>query len=1412
MTSFFEFKNLLLNFAQQFKFTDLSPSKSFLYLKDGEMCQSTKYLLVEGLQGQNVTSLRSINQNVAALVLSNVTFSIFKLSVTIPLGNISYQMVPNDVQVVDPSIGYMDLNYVCNEVNVSSMSVEIIQEVVWSSTFKFFSIVKINNLPDNVLYTYDNSMVDIQRMGGNLYRLLYKEQFYLFQTLDTWSIPLDFQISQTLIINVPYKNKGNIGKNEIHNITIYPYSGSERYTLYSDIFGTLLSFKSTSNLENPVFSLGSLVFYTVPRPVYGKANNLTYIASCIPFKENGLNYTLYLQNNTQPSFYEYYNFLSNFTGTISQQTPNSIFSLFIDNSTRMHMVTSEYRGTDFKYGFKMIQLQYISLSLIFEFPFGFIKGNNDNLNFGFSIPIDDESVALINRISVCAPVCLSKLIGEFQPLITLPSTELGNIVIKSYSHVYIGNFNFLTRLELKQSNSSYPPSVSYISINTQSQVFSFTNEKLVSGTSSNGVWEYVTDISIPSQPFDDIDSSNIKITNSFDMNDVYVLSDEEPYSIENPFLTLSAPNIKLKNNNYLNDITNVSFLYNDIDMTDQPIDNIMFFSFKNIDDYRDLSIGFYLTDQKSLKDIGFENGVVLYLNPNYRFAVWDNTKAVFKVLFKVPANTLPGKISYSLVFNRRNSIDSNSLPKEFQLRATSSKIDIYGPIVSTIIKKQNGWVFTIKDEINGFKDGFLIVRGSIDSSTYNISINMSNLIQGSGDKFIGDYDIAIPLEFGAGSSLCVSQDFLITFASFFDTFGNNNTYFQYTTADLNRGIPTLDSTGNPFIHYINDSNAIKLHILCGGIVDNSPPNLIYFNSSRTSIDVGSHDRSITFIFQAQDLESGFKDNQNPIVYLLTKQIHMQQCVSRPIIKNFTTITYSCKIEVPVGFGYPDGFLISVYGFINNLGTYSGFSTKDIKDLNPLQQNWYVSTDFSHNIPIITSISEFTNQDSTLSIYGKSFSTINSAAISFTNGSSITLTTITRAFSSFIQIHQVPLIEDSFKLTLYDSNQPLSSRSNEFLINPINYKFNYSGPLYPPETTTSPPTKSPLPTNAPQKCLGIPECGGKDKGYCQNGIGCICYSPWYGTDCTSKIIIIPPPKTNTSDPTVIIPIPGNEGGNVTNSTEALFKSLVTLVSIRELGFNGEIKNTFPFDRWIFDEIGSGIGRYKTSISINNGNQIIITNITTIIQWFNSSKKINFAGQELQMSPSSVKFSIDIENFPFSSALNQLELVMFASLLSTDNSDDICSLKQFGNTSNGDNSNFIKLQVQDRSMYGRFIKRAIVDDFVVSVNNRLLDEHQNSIESSSHSTQTFIGIQIPHFRNKVTIDPDFSILLESKSASGEDSICSNKSDGLSKTKIAGIIIGSVAFVAIIVISVVYLVIKKRNTKKFKKSVQNKLKQLN
>ncbi|KAF2077260.1 hypothetical protein CYY_001449 [Polysphondylium violaceum] len=66
------------------------------------------------------------------------------------------------------------------------------------------------------------------------------------------------------------------------------------------------------------------------------------------------------------------------------------------------------------------------------------------------------------------------------------------------------------------------------------------------------------------------------------------------------------------------------------------------------------------------------------------------------------------------------------------------------------------------------------------------------------------------------------------------------------------------------------------------------------------------------------------------------------------------------------------------------------------------------------------------------------------------------------------------------------------------------------PLLCSSAVTPPPTCKPRNGNV---------CGGPDQGVCTVN-GCVCISPWIGTDCSSKVIPIDPPHPNTTSPNTI----------------------------------------------------------------------------------------------------------------------------------------------------------------------------------------------------------------------------------------------------------------------------------------------------
>ncbi|KAN0019022.1 hypothetical protein ACTFIU_002224 [Dictyostelium citrinum] len=1372
-------------------------------------CAIYKYILVKNTtQGESINSI-----NPASFFLTaNSDSVIYYHYDSINFGQ--EKQINFTINGMDTETGYLTVNYICKEVNVSLVTIDIIQQVMWSDNLKYSSIVRLNGVPDESTFPSTDGAT-LKRLGNSLFLILYKEVYYTKispNQLD-WDINLQFTSNQVLKVSVPL-NQSNIGPvNNVVGFEVY----KQNLIQFNAFFGGSILFKSNSSIQRPIYSVLTLIdpYYLTATPISGVSGNITYYVNLLPLAPFNQSFSLYSQNEDL-SFKVVYETFVEYTSNFPSKLYSSA-TIRYDNSSSSIVFYTGYFDNVSPYDFRPFKCKSkgsFDYGINYAFPYGFVSGNNLNSEMGVSIPMSPISTKTYkfsyNNIEV--PIDVFYTLVDLQPYPYIISVEKINL----YGFKFIVVINAADSFGIKYMDTSV--SDVYIRIGTQ---------HLVNGDNRNGFWEFLHDgVNLGT------DSTNVfSIENYYDVSQTYIPT--FPFSITNPDQTLALPEIKLSDKiNFYSDIKDITFKFNNVHVTNQSVDNIMYFTFNNIENYKDLSIGFSLNDPKTLKDINYQKDIINLVNTlEYTFAQWDETNSRFSVMFKMPANVVPGVLDWSLTFSRSFSLLNTALPDQYQLKVISENIDIIGPIVTKVVKKtpsdlgtlNAAWLLTIEDDINGLLNGYITIMGVLDSSLYNVTISPSTAVSGSGDKWKADYLISIPLDGSVNNYGCIAQDYRISEVKLIDSFGNTNRYFQFQKGSGATSYSLIQEP-NPF--YLFDDSVLVLSVdntMCSAAPDTTGPKLTSFQTSKTAVDVGSRDRSITFDFVAQDLDSGLKDGQYPIVYLTSQNLDTAQCVSTIVSKTATDITYTCTIEVPLGFAYPLGFTISVYGFINNGGYYSGFPTDAIKAIS--SNAWYVSTSqYSMDIPIITSSTVITNQGGDIWLSGRGFNSVDSIKISY-SGSNVVYKQVTNnKFNSALLVSDIIATNDPFTIELTNSSP--SKQSNVITITPVLFFFNYTDPIptTTPTTTVSPtvsptetptptstvtPTKSPIPTNPPQKCQGNPECGGENQGACTSK-GCLCFSPWFGLDCSSKYVEVTPPLINGTGPSVEIPIPkpGEDSGSSTTGLppQIIYKSLVSVVSLRELDFNGKVIKTIPLDTWEYTKINETISRYDTTLTIEGKEEKV--NVTTVMQWFDKSSTIVFAGQQLKMNPSSIKFNIDITSYPFSSALNQLQLVMSATLLSSGD-DDVCSSKSFGDTTSGDDSNFIKLQVDDHSVYGRFLKRAIVDDLVVSVDNVLLDDSLNTIESSTHTQQSFIGINIPHYSRIISIDPDFSLLIDQNPASksSENSICSNDS-GLSKGQIAGIVIGATGFAAVVVVSAVYSVHKTRSNKKMVSNISKKM----
>ncbi|KAN0019692.1 hypothetical protein ACTFIU_002914 [Dictyostelium citrinum] len=1379
---------LIFNFCncqnyQYFDYTDHSKLNTYAITSQMDQCNVNVFFIAfsdvvpSGPPQIINTMFKGPSTSVSQKVISrNQTTVLYSVLLTFGYGNLESTFF------IDDSSNNIVYNCSCKKINVTDLSIEYQTSLFYTEYTSFATVFKIGGLQYPLVLSYPYGLYTITRMDNNYYLLTINSNYYLYES--NLLISILFPDDESLNFSINFnKSTPTLYSDLISDLKLYP--ATKNYTEFGFKHDPLVTFRSVFSKPIPqVFLLSQDTFYFLAKPIYGTPGNLTYIASTIQaYTPKNISLFYQVPQNTFNNI-----FISELVTNIDtgSNINNSFQKTFIYNKQIISFEISDLFNYDSKYYFYTnIYTEFgnsFSIANGFTFPFGFVNGNNNIYKMNLTTLLPSFYRGNLT-VLVAEPISGTNIYYPPIAFLNVVNNSLSNDLI-SFESIYLNEFKFLLRFHMV---SYY--GIALISIPTFRPTF-IGNENLVSGTIYNGVWEYI-------YFGEEIVLDRIKIISQSGLiNEINI---GEPFSISNPNQIITISQIKLNEFNYNNDLSDISFLYNNVNVTNQSVSNIMFINFTNIEKYKNQTIGLYLLDSKSLRDENFDGALVGNFDKNifgskYYFSEFDPINNRFQIRFNIPANILPGKLDFLLAFSQSLRIYSPSLPDNFQLNITSSLIDIQGPIFTNIIKNPDskfGWIVTIEDSINGLDYGIISLFGLMDSSTYNFTIKPSNAI--NGNKWKGDYELFIPYD--SPSSKCISQPFIIKFVELFDTQGNSATFVKYLrTRDGSTLVKTLT---NPFINFMNDTNINRINYTCPNESNgtSSAPMLVSFTSSKSEIDVGLIN-TIDFNFQVID-SLGIKDNQYPIVYLTTSNFDVIECISNVTSK--LTNQFKCSIEIPIGFGYPNGILVSVYGFINNGGYFSGYCSQQLLEMN-FQSFIATNATFTLDQPYIKSSNKFSNQGGNLWIYGRGFGSDSIVEIKFKDigFTSFTQYQTSLIYSSAISIENVRSTNQPFVVIVKSSSS--SKVSNEFIINPILFNFNY----------TDPTSSSPLPTNPPKKCLGNPECGGVNNGYCNNGIGCVCYTPWIGEDCTSKVIVVPQPSINTTNPTTNIPI------NVTDSTENnLYNSLISLVSLRELDFNNKVVKSFNFEKWIYSEINNSTNKYLTTISNkNNIGENADTNITVILQWFEKNDTVTFAGQTLRMNPSSIKYTINITSYSFAQNLNHLQLVMSASLQSS-KTDDICSSKSFGNTSDGDNSNFMKLKVNDHSVYGRFIKRAIVDNKIISVENNILDDNSINTTSNSYTSETFIGISIPFYNYNVLVDPDFSVLVDSNpsSSNDENSICtSSSSSKLSNAQLAGIIIGSVAFAAVLVFIASYAIIQGRKERKYLNDMNNKLSSMN
>eukprot|EP01133_Synstelium_polycarpum_P012207 gene12207-14292_t len=330
--------------------------------------------------------------------------------------------------------------------------------------------------------------------------------------------------------------------------------------------------------------------------------------------------------------------------------------------------------------------------------------------------------------------------------------------------------------------------------------------------------------------------------------------------------------------------------------------------------------------------------------------------------------------------------------------------------------------------------------------------------------------------------------------------------------------------------------------------------------------------------------------------------------------------------------------------------------------------------------------------------------------------------------------------------------------------------------------------------APAKKECTNNCHGGDQGMCVNG-QCQCRPEWNGAlDCGVKVvqstpkdpdpIKIVPPVVNATAPEATVGS-GSETGD--KSKSVLFD--VGITHIREINASGDVTQS-PLTLSMSDIKWNNVTQsgdtmtYVGSFASTAG-LVVTVNVTS----FNTTTQHNFVGDNFEVLANSIKYVIQVSNWPFARSINSLQVIFLTQ--TTQVTDPECEPKIVSSDdhqSSADNSSirFIQVTKGSTALRGRFSDRLVVDSRIAYSKVRNLDATDpiaKQLSSITSKVNILTCITSPSFIKDLIIDPNFSSLLVDR---GETANKCDKNNWL----IPVIVVSSVIGAALIILGVIFI----------------------
>ncbi|KAF2074169.1 hypothetical protein CYY_004514 [Polysphondylium violaceum] len=996
------------------------------------------------------------------------------------------------------------------------------------------------------------------------------------------------------------------------------------------------------------------------------------------------------------------------------------------------------------------------VDLIFTayYPYGLVSYDGNKRHYEFPVLYDASAPSF--KFNVFSP-------DKFNPVLTLIPTvpDSSAPTLDSLEIILLNATHSVLRLGASDSVSGvYCIRASFLPQD-------ITKKDLVSGTFNSGIYEVI----IPSKK--SIPTDILQVFDYAEFTSTYT-NTQLNFLFDTDFIQMPSY--------LLSDVSAFSFSSNQIDVTSSPNTVILSVNIsqtvQQLQEYTSMSVSVSYSFNK--KDLVY--------------ATYNPTTRLYEMPLIIPARIPPGPVRYFVSINNQKEIESDHFIGKFGNAAklnvvNSGIIDVLFPIV-TVANQVNGqsdplvWELEFYD-ISGIKAITVGISSEYDVKGKNFTLNPK-----------GETTYQYTLTYPVDPSKCRPMKYWISYVYTEDILGNKGQSVRYSNSDIHPFFKLEEAT--------SDIISLSATYCTQNILDTNPPSIISLTILPTT-NTSVQNEQAQVRFQVTD-DTLVSVDHLPVCFFTARDNDIVSVVATVFSNDAGIVEFTCDFVFPFTFG--PRALLSIYGISDIYFNFIGYTTTSLKALGSNFHPTYTVPSTSGLI-VIESTSSLEESSAVLYIYGRGFKEDASAKITVevemdtemeiltptvVTGSVLVLNSLKPSSEYKIKVVEENSLKSSLVVTIKgqgSSSSDSSSSPSSSASQSSSFEFITPSPEI-SNTPKSTPTLTPTITQSPS-CKT--DCGASlGYGVCK-GITCVCNSPHSGLDCLSTVAksTIEP---NVQKPSVNLTLDKSGTTSGDSNKNVQFTSFIGLISISELDNGGNdvvSKHIFINDQWINVPSESNDPDVKTNQFKYIINNSLNTTIYSTVQVFSQAKSITFGKQQLQMNPSTVKFTFNITSYPFSKSTNTLQLVMGASVATNEESG--CSYQEF--ISDDSESQYLKIQIDQVSLFGRFIGYGIIDGREESITNSVVNQADEiSTQQTSNSQQSYIGLNIRYFQHTALLDPDFSVLIDTTSASDQsNSICTSAiKSKLSTAQIAGIVVGGVVFLVVVAVVVIYRISKK------------------